>query len=145
MNLKTLSLSALALSIALSQSAFAHDVCEHKHDWIVKVSEKLGLNAEQKTKIKAFADQAKIDVKAKHEEMRMIHMHLNEAYTNNTIDPTKLDGFINQEQQAVGAIIKIRSKERYDAYMVLDDKQKEKMNKMTNEWSKSHKHVCEAQ
>jgi Spy/CpxP family protein refolding chaperone len=141
MTIKILSLSALALSIALSQSAFASDMCKSKYDWIVKTSEKLDLNAEQKTKIRALAAEAKMAAMAKHEEMRMIHKHINEAYTNNTIDPSKLDEFINQEQMAMGDILKVRSKERYDAYMVLTDSQKQKMNKMVNEWLKSHEHL----
>ncbi len=143
MNIKKLSLSVLALSLALSQSVFANEFCKQKKDWIVKISEKLGLNAAQKSKIKDLADQAMVDVKAKREDMRMIRMHLNEAYTNHTIDPTKLDEFIGQQQQVKDALVKLRAKERYDIYMELNDNQKEKMNKMIAEWSKSHDLACD--
>ena len=145
MNTKKLSLSVLALSLTLSQSVFAHDFCKRQQDWIVKVSEKLDLNAAQKSKIKALAAQTLADVAAKREEMRIVRSKITAAYTDHTIDPTKLDEFISQQQQAVGALVKLRSHERYDVYMALNDNQKEKMNKLVNEWSASHDLACDKQ
>lgn len=147
MKMKYFGLSALVLSMALSHvpAAFAHqDVCEHKHDWVMKVSEKLSLTAEQKDKIKTLSDKTKADVKSKHQELKDIRMKINEAFRNNEMSDAKVDSFATQEQQVMGAILKTRLQERFDAYNVLDDKQKEKMNGMVKNWEEKHQNnsVC---
>lgn len=145
MNIKTFSLSAMVLSLALCQApaVFAHDSCEHKHDWILKISEKLNLSSEQKSKIHAIIEKEHGNIEAKHHEMLMIRQNINQSYDNKDITRMKVDEYARQEEQVVGAIIKIRMQERYDVYEVLDDKQKAKMNKMIMDRSQKHKHGCD--
>lgn len=146
MKIKYLSLPVIALSMALSYtpSAFAcHNICEHKHNWR-KISEQLTLSADQNDKIKALNEKTKTDIKTKYQELKDIRMKINDAFRNNDMSDTKVDSFATQEQQVMGAILKIRLQERYDTYKLLDDKQKEKMNGMVKKWEEKHhdKHTC---
>lgn len=146
MNMKFMSLSALALSLSLCQasSAFAHD-SEHMNcfagsgEKMHKMVDKLDLTADQKTKIKDIAEKAKAVEVAKRDELKTIHMQVNDTFHANGMTETKIDGFVNQEQQIIGAMIKVRMMERLDISNVLTEAQKTKMSDMMKKWEEKHK------
>lgn len=139
MTFKIISLSALALTIAVAQTPMAV-ACpgKHKEDWILKVTEKLDLSTEQKVKIKSYAHKAKLELESKHHELKEIHNHVNEAFHSGNINEAKVDEFANQEEKVMGSIAKIRLHERFEIYNTLNEKQKEKMGKMIQDWEEKH-------
>ena len=145
MSIKSLSLSALALTLALSQTpaAFAHESCDQKEDWMLKMSEKLSLDADQKSKLKSLSEDTMKQLGLKKEEMKKIHANLDQAFEQNNINMSQLDDFVNQEQQSFAGIAKLRLKERFDLFMMLNDKQKTKMSNLIKEWKASHMHKCD--
>ena len=146
MNIKCMSLSALALSLSLCQTsaAFASDHDRMKcldggGKKIHKLIDKLDLTSDQKAKIKDIAEKAKTVEMSKQDELRAIHMQVNDAFQSNSVNETKIDGFVSQEQQVIGAMIKVRMMERLDISNVLTDEQKTKLSDMMKKWKEKHK------
>lgn len=140
MNKKTIWLSALALSMSLSQATLACD-CEmpsSPKDRLVRMTEKLDLTAEQKNQIKAISEKAREEMKPKYEQMHANRMQLNELAAAKDVDQTKVDKLIDENKEILGSIMKMRVMVRHDIDMVLNDKQKEKLNKMVSEWKEKH-------
>ncbi|MDP3706431.1 MAG: Spy/CpxP family protein refolding chaperone [Legionellaceae bacterium] len=146
MNMKFMSLSALALSLSLCQSsvAFAHHE-DHERCFdaggmkMHKMIENLDLTAEQKDKIKSISDKAHEVGKAKRDELHAIHMQVNDVFDSHSMNETKIDGFVSQEQQIIGAMIKLKMMERLDICNVLTDEQRAKMADMMKKWEEKHK------
>ena len=133
-------LSALALSMTLSQApmAYANHMKCFSGAPIEKLTKKLNLTAEQKTKIMAIRTQVKSDIQAKRQDMRTVHMQINDLYKTSPLDESKLDGYINQEKETFGAILKIRLMERRDIANLLTDEQKTKLNEMIQKQETKH-------
>ena len=142
MNKKIIWLSALALSMSLSQATFACD-CEmpsSPKDRLERMTHKLDLTADQKMKIKAIGDKAREEMKPKYDEMRSNRMQLNELAAAKEIDQAKVDKLIDQNKEIFGTIMKMRVIVRHDVDMLLTDKQKEKLDKMVADWKEKHMH-----
>ncbi len=141
MAVKFLGLSALALTLALTQAPAAL-ACHamHNGDWVVKVADKLHLDAAQKVKVKAYAHKAKMEIAVKHRELDVICKQINEAFHSGTMNESKLDAFADKITHEDGAIVRIKLQERHDIYQTLSAKQKEKMDSMVHKWEEKHHH-----
>ena len=144
MNKKIIALSALALSMSFSQATFACDgLCgDHKSymagERYQKMTEKLDLTADQKSKIMAIGTKAREDMKPKLEEMRSIHMQLNKLAGEKVLDQGKIDTLVNQKKDIVGAVTQMRITTRHDIDMVLTAPQKAKLDAMVMKWEGTH-------
>lgn len=111
--------------------------CSKKHECIMaKIDEMkvaLGLTAEQDAKLKAIRDNNHTFMKAKHQEMHMLHEEGNKLATEKDIDKKKLDMLADKAGKISREIFKQRVMTRHDVIEVLDMKQrmmlKEKMDK----------------
>lgn len=140
MNKKMIWLSALALSMSISQATLA---CDCGRDWtpgdrMEKMTESLDLTADQKAKIKAIGTQAKESMKPKMVEMRDIRMQLNTLADAKVLDEGKIDALISQRKEIMGTIVKGRLMVRHDISMILTDAQKAKLAQMVAAWKAKH-------
>ena len=140
MNKKIIWLSALALSMSISQATLACG-CGQAYvsgERYEKMTAKLDLTADQKEKIKMISAQAKDSLKPKIEEMRAVRMQLNEQADAATPDESKIDSLINQQKDIAGSIMKIRVMTRHQVAMILTDAQKVTLAKMVSDWKAKH-------
>lgn len=140
MRFKLIHLSVLACALTLAHSSAVLACCHggHKGDWVVKVVEKLHLNAEQKAKVNLYAHKAKIELAVKRHEMHVLCKQINEAFHSGTINSAKLDALADKETHLVGTIIRLKLQERFDIYQVLDAKQKAQMDMLIAKWESEH-------
>ena len=139
MNKKLVCLSALALSLSMSQATFACDKMSHfGSDRMEKMTEKLDLTADQKAKIKTIREQAHQANLSKYEQLHKLHAQMNDLLSASTVDESKLDDMINQEKDLLGAVIKTHAMERHDISNVLTDQQKTKFKAMLQQWEEKH-------
>ena len=152
MNKKMIWISALALSASISQGVIACDSecpgnVKHHHHMMGKHFDKmmgeLDLTAEQEKKIHAIRDQEKASMKPKIMEMHDINIQLNDLAKGNVIDEAKMNDLIAKKEKIVGEMTKNRVMTRYQINMILDAKQKEKMDKMTLEMREKMKEKME--
>lgn len=141
-NNKVLSLSALALSLSLTQtSVFAESEgmqhCFHG-ERLHKIVDELNLTPEQKEKIHSIRDNARETYRAKFKEIRSLRMQINEAFKSGPVDETKMDSFVNQKKEIVGVIFKTRLMERNDISNVLTDQQRQKLYELIQKWEDKH-------
>ena len=139
MNKNILSLSALALSLSVSQATLACSSDHHSNFWgerVHKMVSHLDLSAEQKGKIHTIRERAKHEMQAKFNELRTLRHDKNEILAAPTFNESKLDGVINQEKDVLGSILKIAAMERHEISNVLTAKQKEKLSEMVQKWEK---------
>ncbi len=140
MNKKVIWLSAIALSMSVSQATLA---CHGTHKSMAgghfeKMSSKLDLTADQKAKIKTISDQAMETLKPKLQEMRNIHNQLNDLVNAKDIDESKVDDLIKQKTELSASIMKTRLMTRHEINMVLTDAQRAKMADMVAKWKAKH-------
>ena len=140
MNKKIMSLSALVLSMSMSQVTLACSEHMHHHsgERLVKMAEKLDLNAEQKAKIKAIGEKAHQAVKPAYEELHALRHQSNELLAAEKLDERQLERVIDKEKDVVGTMLKIKAMERRDISSVLTVKQKEKFEAMLQQHEKKY-------
>src|SRR3990167_9404522 len=139
---KFLSISSLVIAclVFLSPNALAnHCGCEEASHKMHEVVATLDLTQKQKDKIKGIFDRARDAATAKYNEMYDVHMLVNAAYADGTMTEDKLNEFINKQQQIVSGLVKIRMTERFDLSKVITPEQKQKLDKIINDWMKDHK------
>ena len=140
MNKKIILLSALALSMSLSQATLASDtamtdVVGSRYE---KMADKLELTSDQKAQIKANSTKAKEQMKPKFQEMRANHMELSQLADAKDLDETKIDKLIDQNKEIIGSLMKMRVTVRHDISMLLTEKQKMKLDGMVSDWKAKH-------
>lgn len=141
MNKKIIWLSALALSMSLSQASFAcgchgGDLPDNKHH--EKMIDNLDLTADQAAKIKSIRMHAKDELMPKLNEMRDNRRALNELANEPKLNEDKVGDLIDKQEKLSGEITKIRVHARHEISMVLNEKQKAKMQEMRMKWEKKH-------
>lgn len=142
MNKKMIWLSALALSMSLSQVTMAcgcHEANVTPNKPHEKMIDKLDLTAEQKTKINDIRARAKAEMMPKFKEMHENHKALNELSNEPTLDENKIDKLIENQEKLGGEIAKLRVHTRHEINLILNDKQKMKLHEMKMTWEKNHK------
>lgn len=140
MNKKLVCLSALALSLSMTQVTFACDKMSHfGGDRMEKLTTKLDLTADQKAKIKTIRDQAHQANQPKFDQLHTLHAQMNDLLSASTVDESKLDDMISQEKDLLGAIIKTHAMEKHDISNVLTDQQKTKFKALLQQWEEKHK------
>jgi len=139
MNKKIMWLSAIALSISVSQATLACNcnVSAVSVDRFEQMTENLDLTDDQKIKVKAIGEKAREDMSPKFVELRKIRMHLNELASAKELEQSKIDPLIEQNKEVLGAIMKMRVTVRHDVDMILTEKQKAKLDDMVSDWKKS--------
>ena len=140
MNKKIIWLSALALSMSISQATLACDCkvsATHK-DHFEQMTAKLDLNADQKEKIKEISAKAREEMKPKFMELRENRMKLNELASAKELDKDKIEQLINQNKDIMGSLMNIRIATRHEINMVLNDKQKARLDTMISNWKEKH-------
>lgn len=141
MNKKMIWLSAFALSMSLSQVSFAcgchgGELPDYKHH--EKMIDKLDLTSEQSAKIKRIRAHAKDEIMPKLNEMRDNRRMLNELANEPTLNEDKVANIIEKQEKIGGEIAKIRVHARHEVSMVLNEKQKAKIQEMRMKWEKKH-------
>ncbi len=138
---KTLS----ALLIALSVTMTPVQACMGEmHERLEKVASKLDLSKEQRAQIHTINQESKQKLMPLREQLKGIHQHVDEAYRTNAMNAFKLNGFVREEKEIVGSMIKIRMNERYKISQLLTEKQRmefsQKMEHLKKEHHKKMKH-----
>lgn len=141
MNKKMIWLSALVVSMSLSQATFAcgchgSDLPDYKHH--EKMIDKLDLTADQSAKIKSIRAHAKEDVMPKLKEMRANRKALNDLANQPALDEDKVNKLIDQQEKLGAEIAKIRVHARHEISLILNEKQKSKLQEMRAKWEKKH-------
>lgn len=140
MNKKIIWISAIALSMSVSQATLAcgchHDMMSGEH--YEKMIRKLDLTADQQSKIKAIKDKTREEMKPKFMEMRSIQMQLNTLAGAKDLDKEKVDKLITEKKDIMGSVMLMRVTTRHDIDMVLTAPQKAKLEAMKAKWEAKH-------
>ncbi|MCL9683711.1 Spy/CpxP family protein refolding chaperone [Legionella maioricensis] len=129
MNKKSVWLSAVALSLMIGQASFATTepsksrpcTCHHNSP---RLSEKLNLTAEQKTKIKAIRAQTYKQLKADEEQLKALKLQMNALANNDKVDEAKLNSLIDQRNKIKGDMLKKEVMMQNQIYNTLTAQQK---------------------
>ena len=146
---KITTLSALVLSLSLSQISIAHadhQRCDFGSQRMEHVVDKLNLTTEQHKQFKKISEEAKQSIMPKHKEMRALRDKINAAFKAGNVDSAQQDTFVNDEKEIIGSILKIRMTERVEINKILTDAQKAKLSDMKKKWMDKHdgKHDSES-
>ncbi len=140
MNNKIIWLSAIALSMSINQVSFAethhyHYMTSERYE---KLTQKLDLSPEQKTKINSIVSTTKASLKSKYKDMRGIQKQLNELADSNKMDESKVNALINKKKELVGETSKLRITSRHEIYSILTEPQRAKLSAMIAKWKAEH-------
>jgi Spy/CpxP family protein refolding chaperone len=133
---KMLSLFVVALSLVFSQAQAC--MSEEAHERVEKMVSKLDLTKEQRDKIHAIRAETKQKVMPLREKLRDVRHQVNEAFKTNSMNSFKESGFVREEKDVIGSMIKVRMDERVAIHNVLNEKQRMKFANMMEEWKKEH-------
>ena len=127
-----LTLSALALSLSISQTTLAcNDHMQHfSGEHLAKIAEKLHLSTEQRTKIKLIRHNTVDAMAPKFAELQTLHLKTNDLLDKDTLDEKALDTIISQEKETLGDMLKLRIIEKHDIIVLLTPSQKTAFFKM---------------
>lgn len=128
----TLSTLALALSAGIAPATYAH--CDHYSHVINKLISQIDLTADQQTKIDTIRAQTKQTIKPLREQMHAIHEQIHAAYQTSTMDESKIDGFVSQEKDIIGNIIKAKMMQGLAISNILTADQKTKLETLIQQW-----------
>jgi len=110
----------------------------HPHHF-EKIAKQLELTTEQKQAIDKLHDQAKKLIYTKREEFHKIKDQVNQEFKDDTITKIKIDMYYEKEKQLLDDMLKIILTERFDAFSILNEKQKTKLLTIVNKWETKHK------
>ncbi len=133
---KMLSVVVVALSLVVTSAQACID--QKMHDKLEKVAMKLELSKEQRAQIHAISEESKQKLIPLHEQMKGIRHRVDETYRANAMNSFKLNGFVREEKDVVGQIIKIRMDERYKINELLTEKQRMQFSQMIEHHKKEH-------
>lgn len=114
--------------------------CHHEkmHEKLEKIATKLDLSKEQRAQVHAIREESKQKLASLHEQLKSVRDRVNEAYRAHSMNSFKLNGFVRQEKEIVGQMIKIRMDERYKINELLTEKQRTQFLEMIEHWKKEH-------
>ncbi len=138
---KIIALSALALSLSLSQAPLAyadHMPCEFNGHHMAKMVEKLDLTTEQHAKIKAIRAAAKQKIEPIHREMHALRQKINDAFKMGDVSDSKQKSFVKDEVNLISSVLTIRMSERADISKLLTATQKTKLSSMVQKKMDKH-------
>lgn len=133
---KMLSVAFFALSIGVTSAQACMD--EKMHDKLEKVAMKLDLSKEQRAQIHTIHQESKQKLMPLHDQMKGIQHRVDETYRTNSMNSFKLNGFVREEKDLVGQVIKIRMDERYKINELLTEKQRMQFSQMMDHHKKEH-------
>lgn len=117
-----LGIVAVAVSLTLSQSAFAHSWgCGEGMKAMV---ESLKLEDAQKEKIKPILEQLKSSMKENGTQMHDLEVKINEQVDSATMDQSVVDGLVDQKSKLIGNIMKAKAVAKNQIMMILNPQQK---------------------
>ena len=120
---KIIGLPVLVLSLAFSQSTFAHHQ-DQTHSCMKMIFENIKLTPEQQTKIQALKEQTRMNLKDKWQEMHALHDKMKPLIQSENFDEAKVDAVINEKTTIIGSVMKANAMTRHQIYMLLDAKQR---------------------
>ena len=133
---KMLSVVVVALSLVVTSAQACID--QKMHDNVENVAMKLELSKEQRAQIHGISEESKQKLIPLHEQMKGIRHRVDETYRANAMNSFKLNGFVREEKDVVGQIIKIRMDERYKINELLTEKQRMQFSQMIEHHKKEH-------
>ncbi len=136
---KLMSISAFMLSLVLMQAPVAIAAEGHwSHGCpMEKITHKLNLNADQKTKVKAIMMDTKKKMMPIHQQIKALHPKMKEAFVAG--DEKKQRALDEEKKDLIESAMDIREEEREEISKVLTPAQRIKMVKMMDEWKMKHK------
>lgn len=134
---KMLSLCVIALSLVITQAQACMSY-EAKHEHVEKMISKLDLTKEQREKINVIRAEAKQKLMPLREQLKATRQRVNEAFKTNKIGSFKESGFVREEKDTIGSMIKVRMDERVAIHNVLTEKQRMKWSEMMEHMKKEH-------
>ena len=138
---KIIALSALALSLSLSQAPLAyanHTPYELNGHHMAKIMEQLDLTAEQQVKINAIRVSTKQKIKPIHREMHALRQKINAAFNMGDVSESNQKSFVNDEVKLIRAVLTIRLSERANISKLLTATQKTKLSSLVQEKMDKH-------
>jgi periplasmic protein CpxP/Spy len=141
MSKKFIWLSVITLLLTLGQPSFACSGDAKQcgaHERFDKLAQELDLTADQKAKIKAFKEQARISFKANYAHLRSLRSQVNTIVKADTIDEAKLDSLVEQINKIRGSMLKNRIMMQHQMYSLLNPQQKEKFLELKKKWMEKH-------
>lgn len=135
MNKKLILTSSAFLAFAISQPVLAmhHDKmmkndcnCSKKMD----MYKELNLTDQQKASIKAIHHEYEAKLNGYHAKMQNMRMGMYKIIKSDKIDEDMLNDMVNQKKEVVSMMTKTKIEMKHKMYMVLDQKQKAKLEVM---------------
>ncbi|MCW8443694.1 Spy/CpxP family protein refolding chaperone [Fluoribacter gormanii] len=141
MNKKLIWLATLALVLSLGQPSFAcigdlkHCNSHHQFD---KLAQELNLSADQKAKLKAYKEKAKVDFKENYAQLRLLRSQINSLVKTDKIDEAKLDALIEKVNKIRASMLKSKIMTQHQMFALLNDNQKAKFLELKKKWFMKH-------
>lgn len=119
---KILGTLALAFSLILSSSAFAHsDSCG---EGMKNMLESLKLDSAQKDKIKPILETLKSSIKDNAGQMKDLGKQINDQVVSANMDQSAVNGLIDQKTKLIGNMMKAKAVAKNQIFAVLTAEQK---------------------
>lgn len=125
---KLLGIFALAFTLVLSSSAFAHSgMCG---DRMKTMLDSMNLDAAQKEKIKPVLDTLKSSMKQSVEQMKDLDKQLNDQVVSDKMDQTAVNDLVDKKAKVIGDMMKAKMMAKSQIAAVLTAQQKEQWHSM---------------
>lgn len=142
---KILGTLALAFSLAISSTAFAHCGCG---GGMKKMLESLNLDASQKEKIKPIMESLKTSMKTNAEQLKDLDKQINDQTLSASMDQSTVDGLVDKKTKLIGDMMKAKVSAKSQIYAVLNPQQKTQLQssmktmetKMEEKFKSCHDH-----
>lgn len=137
MNIKTLGVVALGLSLSFSSFADFHHIFQKK-DWMIKVAKHLNLTDKQKIDIQKISEDTTRNISHYREDFYKIQSNINTDFSNNTMTMEKKSEYVDAELKIIKEMINLKLQERMDMYQQLTPEQQKMFVQHVNQWLDKH-------
>jgi protein CpxP len=141
---KFLWIVAVAMSLALGQTAFADSDNDGCGSGMKKMVEVLDLTKEQKEKVMPMLDQLKMTIKGDWAKIKDLRQQINAQVESDKMDQATLDGLLAQKEKIMTDMMKAKVMTKHQMFMMITPEQKVKYSAMMKKWEGNMMHKMEA-
>lgn len=126
-------IGAVSFSLALGQSAFAHNM-RCGDGMMKKMIEHFKLDDAQKAKVKPVLEQMKATIQSNWDQMRDLRMQLNQQVMSDNMDQAAVDSIIDKKTKLMGDMTRTRMSVKHQIYTMLNPQQKAAYQAIVKKW-----------
>lgn len=125
---KILGTVALAFTLAMSSTVFAHSM--ECGQGLKQMVESLKLDDSQKQKIKPILESLKSNIKQSADQMQDLRKQIDDQVTSATMDQSSVNDLIDKKAKLIGDMMKAKAMAKNQIYAVLNAQQKTQLQGM---------------